>query len=190
LLSEISCSSLASALKSNPSHLTELDLSDNHLSGSGQKDLCGFLESPDCRLKVLRLRSCSLSKISCSSLGSALKSNTSHLTELDLTWNHLKAPNVKQLLGLVESPDYKLKQLITDLCHRSEISLTAACKSLALVSYSRLPFWNHVVFLQSRTSAEVHSTHLSSCPPVINLIQMCSRTASMSLTQKQMSWCV
>ncbi|MEQ2316647.1 hypothetical protein AMECASPLE_034555, partial [Ameca splendens] len=54
---------------------------------------------------------CSLSEISCASLGSALKFNPSHLTELDLSQNTLKDSDVQQLMKLVKSSEYKLKTL-------------------------------------------------------------------------------
>ncbi len=48
------CSAVTSALKSNPSHLRELNLSLNQIRNTGVNHLCDVLKDSDCKLERLR----------------------------------------------------------------------------------------------------------------------------------------
>ncbi|XP_033988061.1 NACHT, LRR and PYD domains-containing protein 12-like, partial [Trematomus bernacchii] len=129
MISETLCEVVASALKSEPSHLRDLDLSENPLEDSDVELLSSGLKSPNCRLEALRLEDCSLSEISCSALISALKSNI-HLRDLDLSENVLKDSGVELLRDLLERPDCRLETLRLEDCSLSEISCSALISAL------------------------------------------------------------
>ncbi|XP_029939751.1 LOW QUALITY PROTEIN: NLR family CARD domain-containing protein 3-like, partial [Salarias fasciatus] len=103
-LSERSCGALSSVLSSQSSSLTHLDLSNNQLQDSGVKRLSLGLESPHCKLEALSLSGCLVSEEGCASLVSAVRSKSSHLRELDLSYNHPGDSGVKELSAAVEDP--------------------------------------------------------------------------------------
>ncbi|XP_055798318.1 NLR family CARD domain-containing protein 3-like [Salvelinus fontinalis] len=110
-VTEEGCASLVSALRSNPSHLRELDLSNNDLKDSGVKLLSAGLGSPHCELETLRLSGCLVTEEGCASLVPALRSNPSHLRELDLSYNHPGDSGVRLLSAGLEDPHCRLEKL-------------------------------------------------------------------------------
>ncbi|XP_077086477.1 NLR family CARD domain-containing protein 3-like [Siphateles boraxobius] len=105
------CIALASALRSNPSHLRQLNLSGNKVGDSGIKQLSALLQDPHCKLEILRLDYCWVTDEGCAALASALRSNPSHLRELDLSENKVGDSGIKQLSALLQDPHCKLKTL-------------------------------------------------------------------------------
>ncbi|XDV31641.1 hypothetical protein PO909_002607 [Leuciscus waleckii] len=110
-VTEECCTALASALRSNPSHLRELNLSWNKLKDSGVIKLSEGLENPHCKMEKLWLSDCSVTYHGCAALASALKSNPSHLRELDLAKNNLTDSGMKLLSDIRNNADYKLETL-------------------------------------------------------------------------------
>ncbi|XDV28509.1 hypothetical protein PO909_031807, partial [Leuciscus waleckii] len=103
------CAALTSAFNSNPSNLTELDLSENKLGNSGIKKICVLMENTQCRLEKLKLSDCSITEEGYKALASALRSNPSHLIELDLRGNDPGQSGVKELSDLLQDEQCKLK---------------------------------------------------------------------------------
>ncbi|XP_026107233.1 NACHT, LRR and PYD domains-containing protein 3-like [Carassius auratus] len=105
------CAALASALRSNPGHLRELDLSGNKLGSSVEKHLSAVLANPHCKLEILGLRDCGVTSTGCAVLASALRSNPEHLRYLDLSGNKLSQLVLKPLSGLKDDSHNKLVKL-------------------------------------------------------------------------------
>ncbi|KAL1261056.1 hypothetical protein QQF64_008883 [Cirrhinus molitorella] len=124
------CAALASALRSNPSHLRELDLSGNKFGDTGLKQLSFDLENSDCNLEMLRLDHCDVTNEGCVALGSALKSNPSHMRELDLGWNKLGDSGVQALFDALKNPNCKLEVLRLRGCRIAEKGCAALATTL------------------------------------------------------------
>ncbi|XDV28544.1 hypothetical protein PO909_031817, partial [Leuciscus waleckii] len=109
-LTEESCSALASVLSSDSSILKDLDLSNNNLQNSGVKLLSDGLKN-NCKLEKLRVSNCSITEEGYKALASALRSNLSHLIELDLRGNDPGQSGVKELSDLLQDQKCQLKTL-------------------------------------------------------------------------------
>ncbi|XP_062395994.1 NACHT, LRR and PYD domains-containing protein 12-like [Sardina pilchardus] len=129
---------LASVLQRTPSHLRELDMSDNDLQDKGVDPLFEALGDPQCKLEILRLAGCKLTEESCKAVASALQSLVS-LTELDLSHNDLKDSGVQLLSIGLSSPHCKLQTLRLAGCKLTGKSCKAVASALqSLVSLTQL----------------------------------------------------
>ncbi|XP_030636793.1 NLR family CARD domain-containing protein 3 [Chanos chanos] len=126
-LTEQSCETIASALRSADLPLRELDLSINDLQDSGVKLLSAGLVNAHCKLEILRLADCELTEESCEAVASVLQSVNCPLKELDLSHNDLQDSGVKLLCVGLKNPHCKLEILRLSCCLVTE----EGCSSLA-----------------------------------------------------------
>ncbi|XP_037388598.1 NACHT, LRR and PYD domains-containing protein 12-like isoform X3 [Pygocentrus nattereri] len=153
------CETLCSALQSENSALRELDLSNNDLQDSGVELLLVGLKSSHCKLETLRLSDCNLTKDSCKTLCSALKS----VRSLDLSNNDLQDSGVNLLSASMKSSLCKLEILRLAGCNFTANScekLASAVKSVSS-SLKELDLSNN--YLQESgvelLAAELRSSH-------------------------------
>ncbi|XP_062861057.1 protein NLRC5-like [Trichomycterus rosablanca] len=126
-LTENDCTTLVSALSINPSHLTDLDLSENPIGNSGVKKLVPLLQNHQYKLKQLKLRDCEISDEGYVALAGALMLNpSSPLTDLDLSGNNPGTKGMKMFNDLLKKPNSKLR--VRFLRRSSEMD--AACDYL------------------------------------------------------------
>ncbi|XP_030639333.1 NACHT, LRR and PYD domains-containing protein 12-like [Chanos chanos] len=123
---------LATALRSNPSHLIELDLRGNDPGYSGVKQLTDLQKDPKCKLQTLRLLKSDAAEKACAYLTSLIGRNPLLQTELDLSEKKQGDSGVKQFCALLEDSHCKVKKLkLNDSSITEEgcVALTSALRS-------------------------------------------------------------
>ncbi|XP_056598307.1 NACHT, LRR and PYD domains-containing protein 3-like [Triplophysa dalaica] len=118
-VTEECCVKMSSCLQSSSS-LRELDLSNNDLKDSGVKLISDALKTHNCQLHTLRLSGCMVTDEGCCSLASALSSQSSHLRELDLSYNHPQHTTLQLLSHTLNDPNYTI-----NVSHGGERRITA-----------------------------------------------------------------
>ncbi|KAI4894242.1 hypothetical protein NFI96_025431 [Prochilodus magdalenae] len=114
-LTKAICHSLGDVLASHSCATRVLDLSYNDLQDKGVKQLCIGLKKPHCLLETLKLQFCGVRREGCSALVFAIRSNPSHLRELDLSYNPIGNDALTELLALL--PDCRLETLRVSNCN-------------------------------------------------------------------------
>ncbi|XP_037116564.1 LOW QUALITY PROTEIN: uncharacterized protein LOC119128354 [Syngnathus acus] len=127
-LSKKSCEALASVL-SSPGSLRELDLGFNDLRDDGLEALAAGLAKPQCTLQVLRLAWCEIGTRGCVSLAKALRSNPSHLQQLNLRGNNIGEEGKRALEEVQMDSRCSLK---IDGVHAGKMALDMEIKGLLL----------------------------------------------------------
>ncbi|KAI4905543.1 hypothetical protein NFI96_004605 [Prochilodus magdalenae] len=107
---------LQSVLNVENSCLKELDISNNNLKDLGVEMLSAGLKSLYCKLEILRLGLCNITKNTCEILVPVLKLETSSLKELDLSNNDLEDSGVMMLSSGLLSLKCKLETLRLSGC--------------------------------------------------------------------------
>ncbi|XP_031418530.1 NACHT, LRR and PYD domains-containing protein 12-like isoform X2 [Clupea harengus] len=128
-LSKASCEMMASLLQGTPSHLRELDMSNNYLQDEGMELLCVGLRDPQCKMETLRLNRCDLSEASCEMIASTLLGTPSYLRELAISGNKLQDEGVELLCVGLRDPQCKMETLRLNHCRLSKTS----CEMMASV---------------------------------------------------------
>ncbi|XP_051797614.1 NACHT, LRR and PYD domains-containing protein 3-like isoform X3 [Acanthochromis polyacanthus] len=131
-LSPAQWSALGFILLSSEEHLDVFDLKKYSAS---EEVLLRLLPVVKASKKVV-LSGCNLSERSCGALSPVLSSQSSSVTELDLTNNNLQDSGVESLSAGLESPHCKLKALRLNHCNLSERSCGALSSVLSSQSSS------------------------------------------------------